>query len=125
MSPTCFSSEKIFIRDLKVFCLIGIHPEERLKKQEVLLNIELDCECFRKAVTTDNIKDTLDYDLLSQEIAAKVSRSSFHLLESLATEVAQICLAKDLVKEVKVTIDKPQALKNAKSVAVELVYRKD
>ena len=49
-----------------------------------------------------------------------VENSSFNLIERLADEIAKICLAYHLVKAVQVSIEKPGALRFAKSVGVEI-----
>jgi len=47
-------------------------------------------------------------------------RSRFRLIERLAQEVAETCLAFPGVAGVTVTLDKPGAVRGARSVAVEI-----
>lgn len=111
--------DKIHIRDLCVSCVIGIFPEERVKQQEIVLNITLHADLFR-AGTTDSIEDTVDYKRVKKQVLALVADSSYFLLEKLAQKVADICLEDPLVHSVTVTADKPGALRYARSVAVEI-----
>ena len=46
--------------------------------------------------------------------------SSFQLIETLAERVAALCLARRGVRRATVTVDKPAALRFARSVAVEI-----
>jgi len=110
---------RIYIRDLEVECIIGTEPHERVERQSVLINICLDCD-FARACESDALDDTMDYKSLKDEIAGVVSESSFLLLEKMAGEIAKICLGRDLVSAVRVTVDKPGALSGARSVAVEI-----
>jgi len=112
-------SDKIHIRDLQVRCIIGIEPEERREKQDILINIVIYTDC-RIPGKTDNINDALDYKKVKKTILESIENSSFYLIEKLAEEIATICLSFEKVKGVTVTIDKPGVLRFARSVAVEI-----
>jgi D-erythro-7,8-dihydroneopterin triphosphate epimerase len=116
--------DKLYIRDLLLRCVIGVNPEERDKKQDVLINIELFAD-LSAASSTDAIEETVDYRAIKQGIIAMVEPSSFRLVERLAEEVARICLRDPKVQEVRVCIDKPGALRFARSVGTEIVRRRE
>lgn len=111
--------DKIFIRDLKINTIIGTFSKEREKKQNLVFNIELCCN-LHKAGKTDNLNDTVNYELVKEKILSLIEKSRFYLLEKAAEAVADICLKTPGVKSVKVTVDKPGALRSAESVAVEI-----
>ena len=111
--------DKIFIRDLALRCIIGIYPEERVEKQDIVINVEMHCD-LRKAGRSDDLNDTVDYKAIKKAILKLVEESGFQLIESLAESIADIALADEKVKQVVVTIDKPGALRFCKSVAVEI-----
>ena len=111
--------DMIFIRDLLVRCIIGIRPEEREKKQDVVININLYGD-FHKAGQTDVISDALDYARLKKRLVEFCEKSSFNLIEALAERLAAICLESDLVKEVEVQLEKPTALRFARSVGIKI-----
>jgi FolB domain-containing protein len=113
-------SDKIYITDLSLRCIIGINDWERTQKQDVLINVILYTD-LKKPCQTDNLKDSIDYKEIKGEIIAMVENSSFNLIERLAGEIAKICLAHSPVKAVKARVDKPGALRFAKSVGVEIV----
>ncbi len=112
-------AEKIYIRDLRVTCIIGINPRERVDPQDILINIMMECD-VAAACASDAIADTVDYKTLKDELVAFVAGSSFFLIERLADQVAARCLANARVKRVCVCVDKPGALTGARSVAVEV-----
>jgi len=112
--------DKIYIRDLLCRCIVGIYPEERENKQDVVINIEMACD-LSTAAASDNIDDTINYKSVKKEIMALVENSGFLLIERMAGEIASLCLAHPGVRQVRVTVDKPGALRFARSVAVEIV----
>ncbi len=115
-----FSMDKIFIRDLALRCIIGIFPEERREKQDILINVEMHAD-LRKAGRSDDLNDTVNYKSIKLAILKLVENSKFQLIESLAENIADIALADEKVQQVIVTIDKPGALRFAKSSAVEII----
>ena len=116
--------DKIYVRDLLVRCIVGIYDWEKEKKQDVLINIVLYTD-LAKAGSSDAIEDTVDYKKLRNNIIAAVEDTQFSLIEALAERVSGICLADTKVRQVDVTVDKPGALRFARSVAVEITRRRD
>jgi D-erythro-7,8-dihydroneopterin triphosphate epimerase len=116
--------DRILIRDLLVRCVLGIHDEERRDKQDVVINIALGAD-LRASGEQDRFDEALDYSSIKKRVIAAVESSRFHLLEALAEHVARVCLESPGVREAQVTIDKPGALRFARSVAVEVTRRRD
>ncbi len=111
--------DKIYIRDLALRCIIGVHPEERREKQDVVIRLVLECD-HSAAAKSDDLADAVDYEAIQKEVIQLVENSSFNLIESLAERIAQLCLQNPKVEKAIVTVDKPAALRFAKSVAVEV-----
>ena len=112
--------DTLFINDLVIPCIIGTFAAEREEKQPVMVTIALSVDTA-KAAQTDNLKDAVDYYKIYQKVVSFVSSSQYQLLEALANAVAQLCLEDAKVKQVKVHIEKPQALPLAKSSAIEII----
>jgi FolB domain-containing protein len=110
--------DRIHIRDLVVRCIIGVFEHERTEKQEVVINVTMHVDLSR-AGRSDKIKDTVDYKKVKKEILQTAETSEFSLIERLAECIAEIVLAHG-VERVDVTVDKPGALRFARSVAVEI-----
>ncbi len=111
--------DKILITDLSAHCIIGVNPSERFQPQNVLVNLTLFTSLAR-AGETDELADTVDYKAVKKSVRDYVEASRCLLLESLATEIAKIALVNPKVERVKVRIDKPGALRYARTVAVEI-----
>jgi len=112
--------DRIYIRDLGVRCILGIYPDERRNKQDVLINIALHAD-LSQACTSDCIEDTVDYKAIKQRVLAMVETSEHFLVERLAQRVADLCLEDPRVERAEVTVDKPGALRFARSVGVHVV----
>ena len=115
--------DRIIISDLRSGCIIGVNDEERREKQDVSITISIYAE-LRKAGQTDRYEDAVDYRSIKKRVLAAVEESKFYLLEALAESVAKVCLAAPGVLKVQVRVDKPSALRFARSVAVEIVREK-
>jgi D-erythro-7,8-dihydroneopterin triphosphate epimerase len=116
--------DKIHIADLHLQCIIGINDWERTQKQDVLINVILYAD-LKKPCRTDRLEDSVDYKEIKKEIIAMVENSSYNLIERLAGEVAKICLTHLPIKAARIKVDKPGALRFAKSVGVEILRTQD
>lgn len=114
--------DRIRICDLLVRCILGINESERREKQDVLINLAIYTD-LRKAGKSDRIEDTVDYRALKKRILAMAESSQFHLEEGLADAVAELCLGQQGVRRVDVRVEKPNALRFARSVAVEITRK--
>lgn len=116
--------DRIHIHDLQLRCIIGVYPEERRDKQDVNIDITLHAD-LRKACSSDDLGDTIDYKSLKKRIVAMVEGSSFQLIEALAERIASLCLDEPRVRSARVYLAKPGALRFARTVAVEIERTRD
>ncbi|MGB7452191.1 MAG: dihydroneopterin triphosphate 2'-epimerase [Lysobacterales bacterium] len=112
----------INIRNLRLRTLIGFNPEERIKKQDVVLNIEIKYS-IDNAVLQDNVEEALNYKVITKKVIEHVEQGQFLLLEKLVSDVLSICSEHPSVCSSRVTIDKPHALRFADSVSLTLEYQ--
>ena len=113
----------LFIKNLKVRCIIGVNTYEREHEQEIRMQLFLWTD-IAKASRSDNLEDTLDYSTIYKEVVKRVEHSRFYLIERLAYEVATICLQHPLTRKAKVVIEKIGALEKAESSGIELTLEK-
>jgi len=116
------SSATINIRNLRLRTLIGFNPEERIKKQDVVLNIEIKYS-IDNTVLQDNVEEALNYKVITKKVIEHVEQGRFLLLEKLVSDVLGICSEHPSVRSSRVTIDKPHALRFADSVSLTLEYQ--
>jgi D-erythro-7,8-dihydroneopterin triphosphate epimerase len=112
-------SDQIQIKDLLLRTIIGINEEERRDRQDILISIVLHADT-RLAGASDKIEDAVNYRTIAKRVIKQVEESSFHLVEKMAAEIAAICLEDVRVEAVDVRVEKPGALRFARSVGVEI-----
>lgn len=109
----------ISVRGLLLRTVIGVNPEERRGPQNVILHLWLYTDT-RAAAASDDLSDTVDYSAVVDDITAFVQGNEFWLIERLAAAVAQRCLRLTGVNRVRVRVEKPDALRLADRVALEI-----
>ena len=115
--------DRIRICDLLVRCILGINEVERREKQDVVINLTLYTN-LHKAGKSDRIEDTVDYRALKKRVLSIVEGSQYFLVEALAEAIAELCLDQQGVRQVDVRVEKPNALRFARSVAVEITRKR-
>ncbi len=114
--------DRILISDLLVRCIVGINDDERREKQDVLINLALSADLSR-AGKSDRFEDAVDYRAIKKKVVVMAESSKFFLVEALAEAVAAVCLEHPAVADVCVRVEKPTALRFARSVGVEITRR--
>lgn len=111
--------DQVHIKDLLLRTIIGINSEERVNKQDVLINITLYTD-HSAAADSDDIKAAVNYRTITKQIIELVEDSQFFLVEKLAMEIVKLCLADPQVERAVVTVEKPGAVRFARSVGVTI-----
>ncbi len=111
--------DQILIKDLLLRGIIGINDWEREKRQDILINITLTGD-LSNAGKSDAIKDTINYRTVTKKVIDLVENGKPYTVEHLATEIAKLCLAAEGVESARVRVEKPGALRFARSVGVEI-----
>lgn len=112
-------TDQIQIKDLLLRTIIGINAEERRARQDALINIVLHADT-RAAGASDDINDAVNYRTITKRVIKLVEESQFYLVEKLAAEIAAICLEDPRVEAATVRVEKPGALRFARSVGAEI-----
>ena len=111
--------DKIVIKDLLLRGIIGINEDERVNKQDILINMTLFSD-IRKAAASDNISDAVNYRTITKRIIKHIEESSDFLVEKLASDIAELILMDFNVEKAIVRVEKPGALRFAQSVGIEI-----
>lgn len=109
----------VYIEDLRLKAIVGTNDWERKKQQDIIINIFFRYDAT-EAAENDAIEAAVDYKALKREVITFVESSGFFLLERLCRDILNLILEKERVQWARVRIDKPNALRYAKSVAVEM-----
>jgi FolB domain-containing protein len=116
--------DQVLIKDLVARGIIGINAWEREKPQEILINIVLFAD-LKKAGKSDNIKDCVDYSTVAKKVIAHAETAHRLTVEALASDLARLCLEMPGVMKVKLRVEKPGAVRFARSVGVEIERGKE
>jgi len=114
-------SDKILISRMGCLTSIGVTAGERAVKQELSIDVEFPID--GRAAGTDSIKYAVDYDTVARSVAEVCSSREFHLIETVAEEIAKRILEMFPVKEVRILVRKisPIAAPRVEYVSVEIV----
>ena len=115
----------VFIKDLIIQEIIGIHKHEKIKKQKIKFNIVIDVDQNTLPVE-DAIKSIIDYEKIINKLENLANKKKYNFIESLVEDSFKEIFEDKRIKSVKIKIEKPEAIKNAQSVGVEVFKtRKD
>lgn len=114
----------IRVKDLLIRTYIGFNPEEMVNKQDVIINFEIETEIPHSAMEMDEPVDILDYKTITKKVITLVQDGRFKLLEVLTQKILDLIMEDEKVKRVRVEVDKPHALRFARSVSMEMEARR-
>jgi dihydroneopterin aldolase len=112
--------DRIIVKNLLLRSIIGLNPDERTSKQDILINLVLHTD-IRQAGAADDINISVNYKQVTKRVIAHVEESSDLLVEKLVTDLARLILSEfPRVARVQVRVEKPGALRFAESVGIEI-----
>ena len=111
--------DEIFIRDLLIRGVIGISEKEREQPQDILVNITIYSD-ISAAAKSDDVNDSVNYRTVAKKVLAHVESIKRYTVEALAEDIAGLCLAEPGAERVRVTVEKPGAVRFSRSVGVTI-----
>ena len=116
---------KVGFEDLKVQCIIGVDPHERLQKQDLYIDVQVDAE-FGVCSASDRLHDAeVNYFTLAETCIQVVGETQYHLLETLACHLMSHLFEKFAIDWIYLKIKKPRALPYAHHAFVEIERFRD
>lgn len=110
-------NDRIELRGIALKCLVGVHDWERTAPRDVVVDLLLELD-LEPAADKDDLALTVDYDALVASLRRHAESASPRLLETLASQIAEICLAEERVDGATVTVRKPGAVAGVADVSV-------
>ena len=109
----------VLIKNFIIQEIIGIHQHEKIKKQKIKFNIVIDVD---QNVLPDekDIKSIVDYEKIINKLENLAKNKKYNFLESLAEDSFEEIFEDRRINSVKIKIEKPEAIKNADSVGIEV-----
>ena len=117
------SGDIVFLRGLAIETTIGFFEWERHVKQTVVVDLEIPVDCAR-AASTDTVDNTVDYKSIAKRCIDFVSNAEFHLVETLAHQLATTLLAEFDIAWIRLSLNKPGAIRGSRDVGVSIERHK-
>ncbi len=109
----------IKIKNLRVKTILGVYGFERKKERELILNLEVTTDAYKKG--SDDLNDTLDYDsAIVKMLVSEIKSTQYNLIEKLADHLLEKLIHVKGVQHVKLEVEKPSCMKGVDSVSIVL-----
>lgn len=108
----------VFVNRLALSAHIGIHPHERAAAQTIW--VSLDAAVAEGEAGPDSIADVVCYEAMSKQVSAIVAEGHIDLVETLADRIADALLRDSRIRQVRVQVEKPEAIERAQSVGIAI-----
>lgn len=100
--------DRITIHGLRAHARHGVYAAERERGQLFKVDAVLELDTA-PAGAGDDLRLTVDYAELAHRLHTVLAGEPVHLLETLARQLADVCLGSPLVDAVTITVHKPHA----------------
>ena len=115
--------KKIIVRDLLLNIVIGYYRSEKIEKQNVKFNIELDYT-DQKNRNDQDIKSIVDYGRIVKTIKNLTKNKHYNFLENLAEDIFDELFKDNRINKIKAKIEKLDAIKETASVGIEITKKR-
>ena len=102
---------------------IGIHDFEKIEKQEVKFNINIDINPLLTPIE-NKLNSIVNYETVVKDVTRLTKNRHYELLETLAEDIFFILFKNTNIKQIKLKIEKTQIIKNTSSVGVEITKKR-
>jgi dihydroneopterin aldolase len=109
----------LLVRDLVLAARIGVHAREHRAPQRVRLNLDLEVAGSGPPLG-DDLAQVVDYEALIERVRRLVASRHVKLVETLAEQVAALCLDDPRVRSARVRVEKLDVIPDAAAVGVEI-----
>ncbi len=111
--------DTIFLKALEIETIIGIYDWEREVRQTVSIDLEMPVDAAA-AARTDDVEQSVNYKAVAKAVIALVEESRYQLIETMAEEIARLILRNHGVAWVRVSVEKPGAIRGSRTVGVRI-----
>ena len=112
-------TRQMFIRDLVVNMLIGVHRHERDGRQRVQINLDLTL-IDGSSIDDDRLASVVSYETLVHQNRDMCNSGHGNLVETLAERIARLCFHDMRVRGAIVRVEKLDVFADTASVGVEI-----
>ena len=113
------ATRRVFVTGLELMASVGIFEIEKRYQQRIVVSLDLDVADDYDGVS-DRLEDVLDYGRIVTAVRGLVDSRHFHLIETLAERIAEVCLVDQRVLLARVSIEKPDILPGCRTVGIAI-----
>lgn len=106
------------INRLRLRTTIGVYDWEKSRPRDVIVTVRMRFDGAR-AITSDNIADTIDYDSLASKLQHDVEPLHYYLIEKLTARILELVMEDEKVTWAEVIVEKSGVPALADSVSVK------
>ena len=114
---------KIIITDFLLNIFIGYRSHEKINKQNVKFNIELD-HVNPKHLNDKDIKSIFNYEKITKIIKNLTKSKHYNFLESLAENIFNELFKDKRINKIRLKIEKLNAIKGTVAVGIEITKKR-
>ena len=114
---------KIIITDFLLNIFVGYRNYEKINKQNVKFNIELD-HVNPKHLNDKDIKSIFNYEKITKIIKNLTKSKHYNFLESLADDIFNELFKDKRINKIRLKIEKLDAIKGTVSVGIEVTKKR-
>lgn len=100
--------DRVAVRGLRATGHHGVLEQERAQGQLFVVDVDMAVDT-RAAAAGDDLRQTVHYGEIAEEVVAVIQGEPVDLIETLAQRIADQCLTHQAVREVDVVVHKPDA----------------
>jgi hypothetical protein len=114
----------IKIKDFEIDCNIGVYEWEKTFNRKLIINVEMHLK-NNNFINSRKLCDTIDYQLIYNNIKKIVNSKYYELIEDLAIDIIDMILQNELICQATIEIDKMKIFEDVKSCSVFLSKSKN
>ena len=114
---------KIIITDFLLNIFIGYRSYEKINKQNVKFNIELD-HINPKHLNDKDIRSVFNYEKITKIIKYLAKSKHYNFLESLADDIFDELFKDKRINKIRLKVEKLEAIKGTASVGIEITKKR-
>ena len=120
MNSSSPPSDFIFIDNLRINTLIGIHAWEQVQPQPLVFSLKLYCD-FAPVFNSAQLEDSIDYAAVASTIEDHCQAKAHRLIETLAQDILTHLLRDfPLIQGIELTLAKPHAVAASQQVGLQV-----
>lgn len=123
MSNESNALRTVFIRDLTIETVIGIHPQEKHTPQRIIVNVWLDVPDI-PVRDSDDYSKVVCYETVAAKVRALAAKGHVNLVETMAERIAAACLEDERISRARIRIEKPDIFPDCAGVGIEIERRR-